>query len=325
MKKQSILNKLRFKYILMWLSYKWQRIFRPIYRQNWIVLFRYTKALGDNLFLATMAHEIKKRNPDCVIHVITGLPVLFERNPDVDFVSPEPQKPMKHMGKHLIHYESLFPWKKNILHYCLDQVGIKNVSDEDLKTYIYPSSSDYEYIDQKISHIRNERIIVIATIAGPRTDKKNWPIDYWEDLTNKLLVDDFAIVKIGLEYNELDDIEIKHPKFLDLTGKTSIHQSAALLSKADLLISPVTGVLHLAAAFNTPALAIVGGSEPGVATQFLNGHYIENRPECADCYEQGPCINDFKCLKQITPGLVYQKAIQIADKSSCKKVFPVEA
>ncbi|MBI9061386.1 MAG: glycosyltransferase family 9 protein [Marinilabiliaceae bacterium] len=320
MNKKSITRKLSLKYLFKWLTYRWQRLFCPVYKQNWIILFRYTKALGDNLFLSTLAHEIKKRNPHSVIHVITGLPVLFNRNPNVDFVSPEPQKPTPHMGKYLLHYESAFPWKRNILHYCLDQVGIKDVSDQELKTYIYPDDSDYNYIDQLLGHLKSERIIVITTIAGPRSDKKNWPIEYWKELSARLLDDGNVIVKIGLHYDGIEDISFSHPKFLDLTGKISIHQSAALMSCAHLSICPVTGVLHLAAAFDLPSLAIVGGSEPGIATQFSHGHYIENRPACADCYEKGPCLNNIKCLTEISPDMVYEKALALMGKNGGRKL-----
>lgn len=287
------------------------KLFVPFYKRKWIVLFRYTKALGDGLFLTSVAHEIKRRNPDATIHVITGLPSLFDRNPDVDFVSPEPNKPINNIGPYLLHYESKFPWKENILGYCFKLFDIKDYSVKDYKTYIYPSDNDFNFADQNLSQYPNKKIVCISTIAGPRTDKKNWPIKYWELLITNLLKQGYVIVKIGLSYPELSDVNIKHENIIDLTGKTSIHQSAAIISKSDLLICPVTGVLHLAAAFNTKTLAIVGGSEPGKATQYPNGYFIENRPECADCYEQGPCVANHICLTEIKPSHVFKKAMKL--------------
>lgn len=307
MRKSSLKNKLSFSYVFKWISFKLSKLLYPRYKHKWVVLYRYTKALGDNLFLGTMAHEIKKRNPDAVIHVITGLPVLFKGNPDVDFVSEESTKPLKNIGNFLLHYEHNFPWKKNILHYCLNQVGIKNVSNESLKTYIYPTKEDFAFAQKLVAPFSGKKIIAIATIAGPRTDKKNWPIAYWKYLVEMLLRDGYVVVKTGLSYPEMEDIEFRHNNFLDLSGRTSIHQSAALLSMVNLLVCPITGILHLAAAYNLKTLAIAGGSEPGVATQYPNGYYIENRPLCANCYEKGACNFNHICLHEIKPMMVYDK------------------
>lgn len=309
-------KKRNLSYIISAVLNKGKRKLHPFYKQKWIVLFRYTKALGDGLFLASVAHEIKKRNPNCTIHVITGLPTLFDRNPDVDLVSLEPNKSLNHIGQSVLHYESKFPWKENILYDCFDLFGIKDIKPEDIKTYIYPSDEDYQYADQILQEHQGKKVIAISTVAGPRTDKKNWPIEYWNTLINKLLDDDFVIVKLGLSYPEMKDVSIKNESFIDLTGKTTIHQSAAILSKVDLLVCPVTGVLHLAAAFDTKALAIVGGSEPGKATQYKNGHFIENRPSCADCYEKGPCVADFICLKKIDSNQVYTQIKKLTNESN---------
>lgn len=280
----------------------------PRYKRKKIILFRYTSALGDALFLTTLAREIKKRNPSAEIEVITGLPQLFERNPDVTIVTKEPEKPVPGLGRYLVHYEKNAPWKKHILNYCANCVDIHDQIE--LRTYIFPSEVDFQWADELINK-KPGPVILINRLAGPRTDKKNWPSHYWEKLIPELLKVGY-VIDIGTLHSE--NVAQYAENYLNLIGKTTIHQTAALMSKASLLICPVTGSLHLASAYDLPTLCILGGSEPAIGTRYKNTYYIENRPPCADCYEKGPCMNNFICLSEIHPQLVINKVKEILMK-----------
>jgi ADP-heptose:LPS heptosyltransferase len=277
------------------------RRLHPRYKRKKVTIFRYTNALGDALFLTTLAREVKKRNPKAYVHVISGLPQIFDRNPDVDQVSEEPKEGLPGLGKYLMRYEHKFPWNgKHILEHCKAVVDIRDTIE--LRAYIYPSLEDHLWAEAFVQTLGVSPIL-INRVAGPRTDKKNWPDDYWEQLLPSLL-DLAPVVEIGSQYAKSLP---PHPRFMDLVGKTSIHQTAALMHRSRLLICPVTGTLHLAASCNLPTLCILGGSEPAHATKYPNTYYIENRPSCADCYEKGPCMFDFRCLREISVNTVLGK------------------
>lgn len=281
-------------YYLKAASQKIGRRIWPRYKRKNVTLFRYTTALGDALFLTTLAREVKKRNPRAHIHVITGLPMIFDRNPDVDKVSREPNEKTPGLGRFLVRYEHKFPWQgKHLLEHCKEVVDIRDEIEH--RTYIFPSAEDHQWAEDLVREI-GEAPILINRVAGPRTDKKNWPNEYWEKLVPELLKI-APVVEIGTQYPSPLP---KDPRFTDLVKKTSLHQTAALMKRSRLLICPVTGTLHLAAAYDLPTLCILGGSEPAYATAYPNTHYIENRPPCADCYEQGPCGFEFRCLTGIT-------------------------
>lgn len=282
----------------------------PRYKRPVVILFRYTKALGDNLMLTTVAREVRKRNPNAIIHVITGLPEIFERNPDVDFVSPEPDRPIPGLGRYLIRYEHRFPWKKHFLHYCVECVDIKGHIE--LRTYIYPSEADREWAKSIIQRLDGQRPILVNRIAGPRNrDKKNWPTEYWIELIRKLL-EQWPVVDIGKSMDAT--LDFQSPNWLDLRGQTTIHQMAALMEQSLLLIGPDSGPLHLAPACGLPALVILGGSFPPVAIQYPGCRVLVSRPPCCDCYEQGPCLFDFRCLWDITPEMVFEQAVRMIEK-----------
>jgi ADP-heptose:LPS heptosyltransferase len=284
------------------------RKLHPRYKRKWVTLFRYTSALGDALLLSSLAREVKKRNPKAIIHVITGLPEVFDRNPDVDLVTKYNGNPVPGLGKFLIRYEHRFPWKQHLINESARCVDIFDSAE--LKTYFYPSPHDIEWAEHIVRNVKLP-VILINRVAGPRTDKKNWPENYWRVLVNEL-VKNFTVIEIGLQSPAPDGIPATN--YIDLTGKTTLHQTAALMSKSILLICPVTGVLHLAASVNLQVLCILGGSEPAVATKYPGTHYIENLPACANCYEKGPCTNDFLCLTSILPETVLLKVRELTGK-----------
>ena len=290
------------------LQFHMGRTLYPRYKQPLILLFRYTTALGDALMLTTLAHEIRLRNPQAIIHVVTGLPQIFTHNPDVNFVSPDPNQPMIGLGRHLIRYEHRFPWTRHLLYYCAECVDIHDKIA--LKTYIYPTTADYEWA-QNIVHQLGARPILINRMAGPRTNKKNWPYPYWKTLIPCLL-ELAPVIDIGT--GEAIINEHQPSNWLNLLNKTTIHQLAALMSYSCLLIGPVSGPLHLASAVNLPTISLVGGSEPAIATQYPNCVSLANQPACHNCYEQGPCGFDFQCLWAIKPESVLQAVTQQLSK-----------
>jgi ADP-heptose:LPS heptosyltransferase len=275
------------------LRFRAERLLYPRYKRPLVVLFRYTRALGDNLMLTTVAREVRKRNPDAIIHVIAGLPGIFDRNPDVTFVSAEPDHHVPQIGRYLIRYEHRFPWTRHLLHYCVECVDIHDGIE--IKPYIYPSEADREFARRTVERIGAPPILVTRA-AGPRTNKKSWP--GWAE-TIPRLCEIAPVLDVGGASSPPACVE--HPRFHDLLGATTVHQLAAIMELSALLVAPVTGVVHLAAASGLPALTIVGGSEPAVATQYPGCRSLVSRPPCADCYEQGPCDHDLACMRAIAP------------------------
>ncbi len=67
---------------------------------------------------------------------------------------------------------------------------------------------------------------------------------------------------------------------LNLCGKTSPKQLAALLSKVDVLIAPDTGAVHIARAMDTPVIGLYAVASPKLAGPYQRTEY------CVDRYPQ---------------------------------------
>ena len=95
---------------------------------------------------------------------------------------------------------------------------------------------------------------------------------------------------------------------LDLTGKTNWQELYDRLHDLDLLLTPDTGTMHLAAHLGTPILAFFLSSAWCFETgPYGTGHVVhQGLADCAPCLEAATCKNNLQCLT----GLSSQKMLR---------------
>ena len=95
-------------------------------------------------------------------------------------------------------------------------------------------------------------------------------------------------------------------KTLDLTNKTSLHETLAIIKKAKVLISTDSGPMHLGVALKTPTLALFGPTtkEFGFAPAFENTKVLEVQGlDCRPCHVHGGnfCPKEhFRCMRDLS-------------------------
>ncbi|MDR1360241.1 MAG: glycosyltransferase family 9 protein, partial [Deltaproteobacteria bacterium] len=84
----------------------------------------------------------------------------------------------------------------------------------------------------------------------------------------------------------------------DATGGTSLEDLPEMLQGLDLLLSPDTGTMHLAAHLGTPVLAFFLSSARCFETgPYGWGHRVwQANPPCSPCLESAPCSRKLACL-----------------------------
>ena len=90
-------------------------------------------------------------------------------------------------------------------------------------------------------------------------------------------------------------------KSVNLAGLTDLITLAALLQRAEMMITTDTGPMHLAAAVGTPIVALFGPTAPGRTGPFGSGHQIvRTAPPCSPCYKRRCDAHHYRCMMEIS-------------------------
>ncbi|HWQ90189.1 MAG TPA: glycosyltransferase family 9 protein [Clostridia bacterium] len=248
---------------------------------------------GDVLMLSTVAHEVRKRNPDALIHIITGRTTVFDRNPDIDFVNRLPRPDVPWRPEFKVQYQHQFPWKRHFLYAMCGCVDIRDSID--LRTYIFPSDDDLAFADQVIREL-GQAPVLLARSGKSGEGRKTWPVSHWTELAEKLLRH-IPVIDTGPEASPLP---IRHPGYRSFLGLTKFHQLAALVARSQAVVTIDAAPNHLAAAFQIPTVCLLGGVFPPEGIQYPNSKVLVTRPACANCWPAGKCHRNLECMSGIT-------------------------
>lgn len=161
------------------------------------------------------------------------------------------------------------------------------------------------------------RSLVILCPGATNSRAKRWPIENFAALADSLIEGaDAQVALIGapeeLEISNAVTARMRH-RPLVLTGRTSLAETVAMLSVADLLVTNDTGPAHLAAAVRTPTLVIFGPTDPVTTRPFSASAEIARRPPaCAPCMLRD-CPIDHRCMTAITPAEVTRRALALIE------------
>ncbi len=269
------------------------------YRRSVVEIARQS-ALGDVLMCTPALRELKRRNPKCFVRVYTRFGNALAGLPYVDDVQPFENRPRNHV---LLRYEHALPPRRHLVHVLADNLGL-TVND------IFPDCLIDDALRnefaKRYAYLPRPRV-VINRKASKFTRNKDWPDTHWDELT-RMLVNVASVIEIGLA--EGQPVDGLGEGYVDLRGKTSYGELCAALSVADLHVGPMSGPVHIAAAFRTPCVVIYGGYEHPDTTHYPGNTDLYSPVECAPCWLPGECPFARKCLSMIAPQQVFEAVLE---------------
>jgi len=149
---------------------------------------------------------------------------------------------------------------------------------------------------------RNHPLVAIHPVA--KWDTKEWPLPRFALLAETLAKEGGWIVITGSpqDARKIEGALEKSQeasKILNWVGRTDLQELAALFSLADLVITPDTGPMHLAAAVKAPLIALFGPTAPWRTGPYGNGHIVlRKKLPCSPCFRK-KCPTG-ECMDQIT-------------------------
>jgi len=171
---------------------------------------------------------------------------------------------------------------------------------------------------------------VVALNAGARWPTKQWSPVSFAQVADQLQKEGIRVAVIGgPDETDPGHAVVRHMTTspIDLVGKTSIKDLIALLRRSCLLITNDSGPMHLAAALNTPVVALFGPTDPGRTGPYGAGHLVfRSGIPCSPCLSRR-CLNPkaLECLTSISPEHVFRQALRMVRDSSPSHVVGLKA
>jgi heptosyltransferase II len=152
---------------------------------------------------------------------------------------------------------------------------------------------------------------LIAFCPGSTNSRaKRWPSERYAHLNDRLQKELKAnIILLGdrSEFEVCNEVsENSKIKPINLTGKTSLAESTAILSLCDLLISNDTGPAHISAALGTNTIVIFGPTNPAT-THPIGAEIIRKEVDCSPCMLRD-CPIDHRCMTRISADEIFEKS-----------------
>lgn len=137
---------------------------------------------------------------------------------------------------------------------------------------------------------------------------KRWPTRHFAQLA-RLLNRPVVLLGSGKEAPLCEEIA-SAGNCLNLAGKTRLDEAFALIANARAVVSNDSGLMHVAAAFGVPQVALFGSSSP-LHTPPLNDRarivWLKQEPDylppldCAPCFERECPLGHHRCLEDVLP------------------------
>ncbi|MEO8648169.1 MAG: lipopolysaccharide heptosyltransferase II [Acidobacteriota bacterium] len=159
--------------------------------------------------------------------------------------------------------------------------------------------------------ILGDKPLVILAPGSTNSMAKRWPAEYFAELGSRIQAELSADVALagGPDEKEISGQvnALMSGSAVDLTGRTSVAEAAAVLTVADVLVCNDMGLAHLAAAVGTRTLVIFGPTDP-TTTRPLSGsaEVITANVECSPCMLRD-CPIDHRCMTRVKPGAVFER------------------
>ena len=189
---------------------------------------------------------------------------------------------------------------------------------------LWPSTYDEKYADTFLANnwIKpGHPLVAINVRASARWLSKNWPPSYIAELCDRLAKE--LHVRVVLTGAKADAafaayiMKLTRSKPINAVGKTDILELASLMTRCNVLITPDSAPMHIAAAMRVPFIALFGPTDPrrhlpgtGSAVLFWKNDEVR----CAPCYRPS-CQRKVTCMKRITVDEIFCTIAQLVKAS----------
>jgi heptosyltransferase-2 len=208
--------------------------------------------------------------------------------------------------------------QKHELEYNLDLLRPLGIMPQDREIFVSIKPEARQIVEELL---RQEGIKdnhpLLAVNPGASCPSKIWPAERFAEAADRLAQKyGFKVLVVAGSkdrYLAQDLVSNMRHTAINLAGRLSLAQVAALLARCRLFISNDSGPVHIASAVGVPVISIFGRNQPGLSPRRWGpvgkgDRFLHKPVGCLECLAHN-CVQEFKCLKAIT----VDDVIQVAD------------
>jgi ADP-heptose:LPS heptosyltransferase len=177
------------------------------------------------------------------------------------------------------------------------------------------------WADETIYRLRYSSYVTL--MPGATSRERMWPVKRYAETIQWLANRGLSVVILGGKdtksaANQLTQ-NYESRDVLDLSGRTSLPQTAALIRKACAHLSSDTGVLHIAAGLGTPTVSLFG---PGLHEKWgptgKQHRVIRTGLPCSPCTRKSdipPCPRKAACMEKIPVENVKKALVEVLEEN----------
>jgi ADP-heptose:LPS heptosyltransferase len=201
--------------------------------------------------------------------------------------------------------------KKHEVEYKVDIIGALGGEVKDINLKVEYDEGDENFVNAFLNRegITKDDILVGINCSTFRPSR-NWGLESYAKLADYIVKRlRVKIIFLGIAKDKNLLLKIKKmmkQKPLDFVGAFSVRQLTIFLKRCRLLISPDSGMIHIASALEVPMVVLFGPGEYERYKPWGNEEktiIIRKEVECSPCFKK-ICHNK-KCMKLITPEEVF--------------------
>ena len=281
--------------------------------------FHGTGGIGDDLMCSAVFCELKKRGSGRIA-MATQYPDLFLNNPDVDKVVWHPHPRLNRWLREGLPFVRLgyaeydpvrdadFPPPEHILTVICRLAGLTGCVE--LRPYLFLTPEELA-----AGRLAERQIVMQSSglAAAHAMQNKEWYPPRFQEICTRLSSGS-QVIQIG---------SLKDPKLegsMDLRGKTSLRQSAAILANSLVFVGLVGGLMHLSRAVDCRSVIIYGGREKPSQTGYIANQNLYSPVACAPCWLRNRCDYDRKCMDRI----IVEQVLAAAAEQLARHGIPLE-
>ena len=166
-------------------------------------------------------------------------------------------------------------------------------------------SMDIVLSEEEDAYAADFRALGEYAVICPFTTRpqKHWVEKRWPRLAQEIMDQrGMPVIMLGGpgDAETASRIHSANDKIVNLTGKPSLTQTAAVIKHSSLLVGVDTGLTHMGIAFNVPTLVLFGSTFPYSDTTHENARVLYHKMDCSPCRRNPTCNSDFTCMKRLT-------------------------